>query len=183
MENLGGDDATVRLWDASTGREHTRFTDHAGTVRSVAFSPDGTILANGGDDATVRLWKAAVGEQGSQLTGHSGMVWSVAFSPDGTTLASGSADSKVWVWAADTGDQRSQLTGHAGSTRSKGCSGPGRHPVSSSTSLAALSTGFSPASILPIGISQPCDPVMKRCRHSSRTRRWSSTTTAPAPGG
>ncbi len=110
----GGDDATVRLWDASTGAERSQLTGHAGTVRSVAFSPDGATLASGGDDGTVRLWDVSAGEERGQLTGHAGMVWSVAFSPDGATLASGSADSKVWVWAASTGEECSQLTGHAG---------------------------------------------------------------------
>ena len=61
-----------------------------------------------------------------------------------------------------------------GSTRSSGLSGPGRQPVSSSTSLAAASKPGSPASALPIGISHPQVPVMKRCRHSSKARpSWS----------
>ena len=55
----------------------------------------------------------------------------------------------------------------------RGRSGPGRHPVSSSNSRAAASTGDSPSSILPIGISQPHVPVIKRCRHSNST--WSVT--------
>jgi hypothetical protein len=110
----GGDDATVRLWAAATGRQRSLLTGHAGTVRSVAFSPDGATLASGGDDATVRLWAAATGEQRSLLTGHAGMVWSVAFSPDGASVASASADSEVRVWDAKTGEQRGQLTGHAG---------------------------------------------------------------------
>ena len=46
---------------------------HSGTrgvVRSVAFSPGGTIIASGSYDATIRLWKTTTGELIKELTGH-----------------------------------------------------------------------------------------------------------------
>ncbi|WP_197541383.1 hypothetical protein [Streptomyces davaonensis] len=40
-----GADATVRLWDVTTGRTRTTLTGHTGELGSMAFSPDGRTLA------------------------------------------------------------------------------------------------------------------------------------------
>jgi tetratricopeptide (TPR) repeat protein len=40
----GGDDNTVRLWDAHTGQSRLTLPGHAGRVSSVAFSPDGKTI-------------------------------------------------------------------------------------------------------------------------------------------
>ncbi|WP_410016896.1 WD40 repeat domain-containing protein [Streptomyces sp. PU10] len=84
-------------------------------MRSVAFSPDGRMLAAGGDDDKVHLWDvtdpAGAKPVGEPLTGHSGLIHSVAFSPDGRTLASGSADDTVRLW--DVSDPaRARPAGH-----------------------------------------------------------------------
>ena len=69
-------------------RTHVRI-EHPVPVHSVAFSPDGQILASGSIDNTVRLWLVSDGTLLRTLEGHTGSVLSVAFSPDGQTLASG----------------------------------------------------------------------------------------------
>ena len=94
----GGEDGTVRLWDAETGILENTLTEHTGIVLSVAFSPDGGTLASSSADSILRLWDVETGALKNTLIGHTGWVHSVAFSADGATLASGSGDGTVLLW-------------------------------------------------------------------------------------
>jgi hypothetical protein len=74
-----------------------------GVIRSLAFSPDGKILAAGYEDNTVILWNIESGQPiGEPLMGHAFAVWSLAFSPDSKILASGSLDTSVVLWDVKT---------------------------------------------------------------------------------
>ena len=59
-------------------------TGHANNIYSVAFSPEGDLLASGSYDHTARLWDTSDGTEVHALTGHTDLVRCVAFSPDGT---------------------------------------------------------------------------------------------------
>ncbi len=128
----GGDDTTVRLWDAATGRPVGEpLRGHEDVVTSVAFSPDGRI-ASGSYDKTVRLWDAATGRPvGEPMRGHEDVVASVAFSPRSTRIASGSADKTVRLWDAATGRPVGEpLRGHDGAVTSVAFSPDGTRIVS-----------------------------------------------------
>jgi WD40 repeat protein len=94
----GGDDKTVRLWDARKHRLLATLPGHTDRVHAAAFSPDGhTLATTGSQDKTVRLWDVPRRTQLATLTGHSGAAVSVAFSPDGRTLAvTDTAGVRLW---------------------------------------------------------------------------------------
>lgn len=74
-------------------------------VLSIAYSPDGQILASAGGDSTIRLWHVSTGQERAILRGHTGLVWAVTFSPDHKTLASTGADQTVKLWDVATGKE------------------------------------------------------------------------------
>jgi WD40 repeat protein len=116
----------IKLWDVATGREVRTLTGHTDWVRSVAFSPDGRLLASGSSDDTIKLWDVASGREVRTLTGHTYGVNSVAFSPDGKLLASGSWDNTIKLWDVATGREVRTLSGHTSGVSSVAFSPDGR---------------------------------------------------------
>jgi len=101
-------------------------------VWSVAFSPDGRVIACGIADKTIRILDVRTGTEKRTLKGHSDKVRSVAFSPDGILLASGSEDQTVRLWELQTGVVRRTLTGHKAGVSSVAFSADGRLLASAS---------------------------------------------------
>jgi WD40 repeat protein len=65
------------------------------TVQSVAFSPDGKLLAFGDDSGTLRIWDVAGKRELFSASDHSATLNALAFSPDGTMLASVGKDGRL----------------------------------------------------------------------------------------
>jgi WD40 repeat protein len=84
----GPDGGIVRLFDVASGRELTALK-HKWVAYSVAFSPDGKLLASAGGGVAM-LWDPAASTTRVVTTAEPDRdVYSVAFSPDGETLAVG----------------------------------------------------------------------------------------------
>jgi WD40 repeat protein len=93
---FGNKDGTVE-WQKSPNQPPKKMkSSHVGSVKSLAFSPDGNQLASGGKDRTIRLWN--VNGQQEHLLPTSAEVNSVAYSPNQPLLASAGEDGTVQLW-------------------------------------------------------------------------------------
>jgi WD40 repeat protein len=81
-----------------------------GTVKAVAFSPDGKYLAVAGSIG-IWLYDAKTYQEVKYLESYSPLT-SVSFSPDGSMLASGSYDKTIKLWEVKSGNLIRTLTGH-----------------------------------------------------------------------
>jgi predicted NACHT family NTPase len=77
---------------------------HTGWVSSIAFSPNGKILASGSGDSTVKIWDLLTKRCSKTLKGHTSWVRTVSFSPNGEIIASGSNDETIKLWNSETGE-------------------------------------------------------------------------------
>ncbi|RKU31277.1 hypothetical protein C6497_01955 [Candidatus Poribacteria bacterium] len=121
----------VCLWDITSGECKVTIY-HGGWVCSLAFNPDGSILAVGGSNG-VTLWDVnrmhqlnhqhlrvirtddfdVTGLQKAVLKGHTDLVTSVVFSPNGHTLATGSEDGTILLWDITKTPTTGQIAQHS----------------------------------------------------------------------
>ncbi len=108
----GGDDRTIKVWNALTGERLLTLTGHTSAIRSLVVKSDGSTLASASDDQTIKLWNLGIGQQLRTLKGHTSYINALVISPDGQLLASGSADQTIRLWNLATGQPIRALSGH-----------------------------------------------------------------------
>ena len=93
---------------------------HSKTIRCLAFSPDGSLLAASSFDGSVSIWQFLnPGPSGAthkitcitSLEGHENEVKGVAFSPTGHILATCGRDRTIWLWKIHSEDDEADDQG------------------------------------------------------------------------
>src|SRR5207248_5723435 len=105
------DDATARIWDATTGKELITLRGHTGAVAAAAFSPDNSRVVTASNDKTARIWDATTGKELMVLRGHTESVLCASFSSDGFRIVTGSDDMTARTWDASSGRELLSLRG------------------------------------------------------------------------
>ncbi len=104
-------DGTIRVWTIAEGTAVVIKT--GGASRTVAFSPDGKLVA-GRFETKAALWNAGTGERVGVLAGgdpaKDSTVRRVTFSPDGKLLAVGHDAGQVRLWDVATHKPVADLT-------------------------------------------------------------------------
>jgi WD40 repeat protein/serine/threonine protein kinase len=103
----------VELVDLATGK--CRCTCEQPSVRSVALSRDGRVLATAGNAVAGRIYDATSGQRIGELRHDGDWVMTVAISPDGKTVVSGGGDGKARLWEAATSKPLGELLQHRAS--------------------------------------------------------------------
>ena len=99
-------DVGILLYGTKTYDNPEILKGHTGKIWSIAFRPDGKVIASAGQDRTVRLWDVNTRQQIKTFEIKVHPISNIVFSPDGKMLASGGVSDgidKAWLWDAGTG--------------------------------------------------------------------------------
>jgi WD40 repeat protein len=81
-------------------------------IPTIAFSPNGDLLAAGTAGGEIHIWQTQSNIQLRVFKGHKNWIRCVTFSPNGKLLASGGGDHTVRIWDITTGQCIKTLIGH-----------------------------------------------------------------------
>jgi serine/threonine protein kinase len=123
-------DKTIRLYDASTGKEQATYVGHRERINSIAWSPDNKFLASASDDGFINVWDSGLGKSTFAYSQHAGPVNAVAWSPDGVRLASAGDDKTVQVWTTEADKMLLSYINHQGKVFTLAWSPDGQHIAS-----------------------------------------------------
>jgi WD40 repeat protein len=98
-----------RLWDVATGGEILKLQGYGGGQKSMAFSPDGKVVAVAPEKHVVQIRESATGKPIRTLRGPAAWISVLGFSPDGRILAAVDETDIVHVWDVSRGKRTRTL--------------------------------------------------------------------------
>jgi uncharacterized protein (DUF885 family)/Tol biopolymer transport system component len=102
----------IKLWDLESGRAEHTLVGHTDNVVSLAFSPDGALLASAGRDGRLQVWRMATRQPIYSFEGLADPAYALAFSPDGRLLAFSGDNGEIQLLDLTTGEEVQRLRGH-----------------------------------------------------------------------
>lgn len=113
--NVASGQLVTRLTDPSvtkSGMYENQGVAHLDLVQSLAFSPDGDLLASGAY-REVKLWRRPHNVHRTDVAGGAGPLQTIAVSPDGKWAAAGEASGAIKLWDMSVGKDPKTLAGHS----------------------------------------------------------------------
>jgi WD40 repeat protein len=107
LSGVSSHNNVIRFWDVASKTEV-----FSTTATSVAYSPDGQIMATGNKYGAIQLWNVGSWTKITSIAAHTDWISFLVFSPDGQILISGSAaDNTACLWDVKTANKLSTLEG------------------------------------------------------------------------
>src|SRR5262249_39831768 len=139
-----GPDHAVQVHDLKSDAPPRLLGRHRGTLRGLAFSPDGRVLATASEDRSAKLWDVETGQELMTLQGHTSKV----IGPDGRLIAPTGDEETLRVWDAQTGQPLMVLEPEVGNLQSVAFSPDGRRLAAACTDVVVYElTGGGPRSL------------------------------------
>ncbi len=120
----GSETGEISLWDTQTGSRDAIIKGHKPlfksskrdpSIRTLAFSQDGSTFASGSKDKTVRIWDTERRKRKATLKGHKAWVTAIAFSHNGEYVTSGDSNGEIRIWDTRRKRLKTKLDGHTNS--------------------------------------------------------------------
>ncbi len=102
---IGTDSGLIEKYSINkTTDSIAHFQGHENTIRSLAVSNDGRILASSSDDATIRIWNTDTKKCIHVIDMHGYVVSSLSISFHQQMLIGGASDHKIYIWDMNNGE-------------------------------------------------------------------------------
>lgn len=155
-------DKTVRAWDAESGKQVKKMSEHSGVVNSVCPARKGPpLLVSGSDDGSVKLWDLRVRRAVQSYGEKRFAVTAVAFADAGDAVYAGGIDNVVRAWDLRTGEVSLTLAGHTDTITGLAVSPDGAHVLTN-----AMDNTLRVWDVRPYAPAQRCVKVLTGHSHN-----------------